>query len=283
MFVGCYISRNAFLMMVLLTSIFGAMSSAQDDSAGASGEASPLSKLMCPGTERVEGKIEPITTAFVLISIEDIQDHLALTRDQLRRVSYVFNTNLTSIPGVAELRDNIDTRLRAASTPEQKRKIKRNHMRELSKQRLTFFANGLTKVLTKKQISRLNKLQIQLHGLALVLEHHGLRDQLNLTPRKIDDISSVVQDYHAQLNESVRNYLATFLVASEHREPDETDRQGIAESIWKIWTKREEELLDLLSDQQRNAFEEARGTEVRVGISVHQPFYVPFQELEEKE
>ncbi len=178
-----------------------------------------------------------------LLQIEQVQAELKLTDEVAAKV-----TELRGTLG-AEMREK-STALRSIED----RQERRTKMTELSDEFDGKAREQLRTVLSQEQMMRLYQIRMQVRPAADSLANQWVAGRLQLTEEQRQQLADITKDFVAQQSE----------LRGSMRNATEEQRTEVTQKLRAIRSDADEKVLGVLSQEQRDAFEQMKGEKIEL-------------------
>jgi hypothetical protein len=177
-----------------------------------------------------------------LLRLEPVQSDLKLSDEQIKKADAVAETVAGEVrPRYGELRDLSDPQQRRAKIV------------ELSKQMDEKFREQLRDILSQEQLIRLYQIRLQLRGPLYGLNHPWVAGRLELTDQQKEKVAELDKATQAKTDKAMAG------LRDLSREERREKFGEIREKFTAIRSKANEQALELLTDDQREAFTKMQG------------------------
>lgn len=206
-----------------------------------------------------------IAHKFTLLGRKEVQKDLHIDENQLREIESTYRTPPLTMPGGQDI---------CAIT---NRDEKMKQFRIVTE---TYHQSRLDTILTPTQTKRLQELLIQMRGPAIISFDPTIRNELNFTSdqtRRMDRIMAYSSD---DLRVCVSRYGRLFLCESRRSQTEPEQRRemnALVCVIEEIIKGRDEDILSVLTKDQRVQFDQMQGKPLAIRWSRHDLLYGPFQ------
>jgi len=177
----------------------------------------------------------------MLLRAPKVQEELGLTEAQKTKIQAVMKEGMGERPDMGALRD----------LDEEQRKAKMAEFREKAEARGKKMAKDIDEALKPEQRKRLKQIQLQLRGVN-ALRDKEVATELGLSTEQQDKIAAIGKE----AGEKTMKLFA-----------DREDRAGAMEKVQKIRKESETATLGLLTQEQKEKFEEMKGSKFEVDMA----------------
>ncbi len=178
-----------------------------------------------------------------LLRIEQVQKELKLSDEQLAKVGEVGESLGT------EMREQF-----SAMREIEDREQQRAKMSELSDEFDSKAREKLHDILAREQMMRLYQIRLQVRSVADSLDNRYVAGRLKLTDEQKTKLAEVGKEVQAKMSE----------LYGKMRDASQEQRSGIYQKFGSIRSEGNEKALGVLTDEQKQAFEEMKGEKIEL-------------------
>jgi len=220
-----------------------------------------------------------MTTRFRLLERPEVQTDLGLSQDQMHAIRPAYKTPWKEVPGLSDF--IAEQKEKKAGLSEDDRKAANlESSRGISRRTADFHGQKLSEILTPQQHERLGQLLIQAHGPVMIMVQTNLAFTLAITPEQMTNLTAQVHEADREIIPDLQKFGRGFISGygpGENEKTREREMKELINRLRRLISKRDKEILETLSDNQRQKFSALQGKPLRIEWSPWALMKTPFE------
>jgi hypothetical protein len=225
-----------------------------------------------------------LSDQFRLFSHPVVQAELKLSSVQVVCAEKTWRTPDKEVPNVVQLLSARKEQMARPNLTEQERKaISDESLRRCNDLRSEFLQQKLREFLDLKQRQRLDELLIQMRGPVLIAVDPRLTTSLRVPSNQLAAIKNVISETDKQIIPCLARFGRGFISGFEANETAadrDGEMKGLIADIERLLTSRDDQILQLLTEEQRQRWKVLQGTPLRIQWDPWEFLLEPFEKKE---